>query len=82
MKVAFATQDLETVNAHFGWAKTIVGAKLKGQIPKKVSGFFLCRIAAAHRPRSPCRCLPSRTEPVFRTFQHSYSSTKSTDFSP
>ncbi len=23
MKVAFATQDLETVNAHFGWAKNI-----------------------------------------------------------
>lgn len=24
MKVAFATQDLETVDAHFGWAKNIV----------------------------------------------------------
>ena len=23
MKIAFATQDLETVNAHFGWAKNI-----------------------------------------------------------
>ena len=24
MKIAFATQDLETVDAHFGWAKNIV----------------------------------------------------------
>ena len=23
MKIAFATQDLETVDAHFGWAKNI-----------------------------------------------------------
>ena len=24
MKIAFATQDLEHVDAHFGWAKSIV----------------------------------------------------------
>jgi len=29
MKIAFATQDLEHVDAHFGWAKTIVVYNIK-----------------------------------------------------
>ena len=39
MKVAFATQDLERVDAHFGWAKSIVVYEVTAASCEKVQTF-------------------------------------------
>jgi nitrogen fixation protein NifX len=39
MKIAFATQDKERVDAHFGWAKSIVVYEISGQGHQFVESF-------------------------------------------
>ena len=39
MKIAFATQDKERVDAHFGWAKSIVVYEISGQGHRFVESF-------------------------------------------
>ena len=39
MKVAFATQDLERVDAHFGWAKSIVVYEVTATSCEKIQTF-------------------------------------------
>ena len=46
MKVAFATQDLERVDAHFGWAKNIAIYELAAE------GHSLIEAIAVHRRSS------------------------------
>jgi nitrogen fixation protein NifX len=39
MKIAFATQDKERVDAHFGWAKSIVVYEISGQGHQFIESF-------------------------------------------
>lgn len=65
MKVAFATQDKESVNAHFGWAKSIVVYDVS---PPGISLLKALSLATswkktATKTSSPPSSKPSRTAP-------------------